>query len=168
MLNNTYWSSSASAAAASQSGTTCSLSVDTGSNLNSQRKAICQIRLDFVSFSIAQPDSETVCSDDTFQVIGATNNVPTICGDNAGQHSTFIQSDRISLFTFFWIKKYLFYRLDAVYLTPTSSTANVILLFSFGPVAVARSWNIKVSLLPCDGSDYLGTISCSVYFFLIV
>ena len=109
MLNNTYWSSSASAAAAaSQSGTTCSLSVDTGSNLNSQRKAICQIRLDFVSFSIAQPDSETVCSDDTFQVIGATNNVPTICGDNAGQHSTFIQSDMISLFTFFLNQKISF------------------------------------------------------------
>ena len=44
--------------------------------------------LDFINFSIAQPKSQSVCNMDAFQVIGATNNVPVICGDNSGQHST--------------------------------------------------------------------------------
>ena len=44
-------------------------------------------RLDFLSFSIAQPNAETVCTTDTFQIGGTSNKVPVICGDNAGQHS---------------------------------------------------------------------------------
>ena len=47
------------------------------------------IRLDFVSFSVAQPDSDGICTD-AFRVAGADNNVPTICGNNNGQHSKFI------------------------------------------------------------------------------
>ena len=46
---------------------------------------ICQIRLDFVHFTISQPNSETACNVDTFQVIGVSNKVPVICGDNHGQ-----------------------------------------------------------------------------------
>lgn len=47
------------------------------------------LSLDFLVFAISQPDSETVCSTDTFGVEGANNNpqVPVICGDNDGQHS---------------------------------------------------------------------------------
>ena len=41
--------------------------------------------LDFLTFTTAQPTSGT-CTD-TFQVGGASTVVPTICGDNAGQHS---------------------------------------------------------------------------------
>jgi len=44
-------------------------------------------RLDFLAFSLAQPNAETICSVDSFQVAGAVNKVPTICGDNHGQHS---------------------------------------------------------------------------------
>ena len=47
-------------------------------------------RLDFVQFSIAQPDSESRCTDE-FQVVGGNlNNVPVICGENNNgeqQHS---------------------------------------------------------------------------------
>ena len=47
----------------------------------------CMRRLNFVLFSIGQPDSESVCNTDTFDVAGASNKIPTICGDNDGQHS---------------------------------------------------------------------------------
>ena len=43
-------------------------------------------RLDFVSFTTAQPTAGT-CTADTFTVGGASTVAPTICGDNAGQHS---------------------------------------------------------------------------------
>ncbi len=42
-------------------------------------------RLDFVAFTTPQPTAGT-CTD-TFQVGGTTSVVPTICGDNTGQHS---------------------------------------------------------------------------------
>jgi hypothetical protein len=44
--------------------------------------------LDFKSFSIAQPNAATgQCDSDYFQVGGAVNKVPVICGDNEDQHS---------------------------------------------------------------------------------
>ena len=53
-------------------------------------KISCLSSLDFISFSIAQPSTTTAACTDTFQVGGAElaiNKVPTICGDNNGQHS---------------------------------------------------------------------------------
>lgn len=41
--------------------------------------------LDFVSFTIGRP-TLGVCAD-TFTVGGSTSVVPTICGENTGQHS---------------------------------------------------------------------------------
>ena len=46
-------------------------------------------RLDFLVFTISQPDSDSICSDDYFEVAGATNTVPNICGFNDEQHSKF-------------------------------------------------------------------------------
>lgn len=47
------------------------------------------IRLDFVDFDIAQPTSGTECTSGAFQVSGASNAVPNICGSNSGQHSEY-------------------------------------------------------------------------------
>ena len=44
--------------------------------------------LDFLQFSIAQPNLDSVCNSDNFTVFGADNKIPVICGDNNGQHST--------------------------------------------------------------------------------
>lgn len=83
-LNNTYWSSPSSLASSS----TCALTVRLDPTLLEQKKhPICQVRLDFEMFSIGQPNSQTVCSTDTFTVGGTSNKVPTICGDNGDQHS---------------------------------------------------------------------------------
>ena len=42
-----------------------------------------------------------------------------------------------------------------MYLQAPSSTTDISLLFTFGVSTVVRSWNIKVSLLPC-GANYAG------------
>jgi len=50
---------------------------------------VCQLRLDFESFSLSQPSAETSqCDTDAFRMFETGNDasVPEICGENAGQH----------------------------------------------------------------------------------
>lgn len=52
----------------------------------------CPYRLDFEAFSLAQPDSSSTttagqCLTDIFSVSGQFNTVPSLCGENANQHS---------------------------------------------------------------------------------
>ncbi|KAI9559184.1 hypothetical protein GHT06_015973 [Daphnia sinensis] len=121
-LNNTYWQSPLRTFAASSS---CTLTVKLDSTLPEQNNvAVCQVRLDFVLFEISQPDAETVCSNDYFDVAGATNVVPTICGFNNGQH---------------------------MYLHVPPSPTDVQLTFNFGPLDTdARRWNILIAMIPCN------------------
>ena len=49
---------------------------------------ICQLRLDFDTFRLAQPDNVSgQCTTDAFSVSGVVNAVPVICGENSGSHS---------------------------------------------------------------------------------
>nr|CAH0104249.1 unnamed protein product [Daphnia galeata] len=137
-LNNTYWQSPSVAVNAP---TICALNIKLDNKFMEQLgKPICQIRLDFVSFTIAQPTGGT-CTD-TFQVGGATTAAPIICGDNSGQH---------------------------MYLDVPSSeiiSTDVQLMFNFATGTAtpsSRSWNIKIALLPC-GADYLAPVDCLQYF----
>lgn len=52
-------------------------------------------RLDFISFSIVQPDYSSVCVTDTFQASGTLSRSPVICGDNAGQHSKMLLNKHV-------------------------------------------------------------------------
>lgn len=74
------------------SASTCQLTVRMNPRMLIQQRGlpICQVRLDFHSFSIAQPNAQSVCATDKFTVVGSSNNVPTICGDASGQHSKII------------------------------------------------------------------------------
>jgi hypothetical protein len=47
---------------------------------------VCQLRIDFLDFSLAQPNGDGVCIWDYFTVSGGSSPVPRICGDNDGQH----------------------------------------------------------------------------------
>merc|ERR1719154_1014265 len=61
----------------------CRVGVDITSN------NVCQLRLDFESFSLSQPSAETSqCDTDAFRMFETGNDasVPEICGENAGQH----------------------------------------------------------------------------------
>ncbi|XP_046458972.1 uncharacterized protein LOC124205571 [Daphnia pulex] len=131
-LNNTYWQ----APAAVSSESTCGLTVKMDRTLIEQRATTCQLRLDFISFSISQPNSQSVCNTDSFQVAGAINKVPIICGDNDGQH---------------------------MFLSLPYAATSVQLIFTFGTSTVPRNWRIKIAMLPC-GADYLAPSECLQYF----
>lgn len=47
---------------------------------------ICQLRLDFLEFSLSQPNASGVCDNDFLLIAGAARTYPRICGENAGQH----------------------------------------------------------------------------------
>ncbi|KAI9559191.1 hypothetical protein GHT06_015980 [Daphnia sinensis] len=137
-LDNTYWLSPTMGIGSSTTG--CALTVKLDAKLPEQNKAVCQVRLNFVLFTIAQPNTESVCSTDTFEVVGASNKIPTICGDNGGQH---------------------------MYLNvPSSATSptDLQLSFNFGTDSnPVRAWNILISMIPCD-SPNLAPLDCLQYF----
>ncbi|KAI9559193.1 hypothetical protein GHT06_015982 [Daphnia sinensis] len=137
-LNNTYWQSPTTGI--SSSTTSCALTIKLDTKLTEQPKPICQVRLNFVQFTIAQPDAQSLCTNgDFFDVGGQTNKVPTICGDNEGQH---------------------------MYLNVPSSATNptdLELAFTFGAAGATRVWNIMISMLPCE-ANYLAPPDCLQYF----
>ncbi|XP_057368588.1 uncharacterized protein LOC130689669 [Daphnia carinata] len=147
ILNNTYWQSSLRPIKPSSS---CSLTVKLDSRWPAELPPpnpptpfftpVCQVRLDFLVFTISQPDSESVCSGDYFEVAGATNTVPNICGFNDGQHM------------------YLHVPNSAI--APT----DLQLTFNFGSSnSEVRAWNILISMIPCD-SPKLAPSDCLQYF----
>ena len=78
--NNTYFSSSSYSSP-------CTLKV---CKLDDQ---ICQLRLDFDSFVLTNPESSTTpkvtnCIDARFSANQKGNSVPVLCGTNSGKHST--------------------------------------------------------------------------------
>ncbi|EFX82748.1 hypothetical protein DAPPUDRAFT_240999 [Daphnia pulex] len=126
VANNTYWQSPLFGV---DSGSVCVMALHLNTGVIRQNlQSICQVRLDFDMFSIAQPNTASVCSTDVFRVAGSLNTVPPICGDNSRQH---------------------------MYLTSKSTARNIQLIFSIGSApTIDRSWRMKISLLPCD-ADYL-------------
>ena len=58
-----------------------------GATINKCSSGICQIRLDFYDFVLAQPEgTDHQCQDDQFIISGGANPVPVICGTNTGAH----------------------------------------------------------------------------------
>lgn len=49
-------------------------------------RRFCQIRIDFLTFTLSQPDGDGICSTDVFTVEGVSTDFPRICGQNQGQH----------------------------------------------------------------------------------
>ncbi|KAI9558869.1 hypothetical protein GHT06_015658 [Daphnia sinensis] len=131
-FNNTYWQSPS----VISSETSCGLTIKLDQYLMEQKKPICQIRLDFLAFSLAQPNAESVCNVDSFQVAGAINKVPVICGDANGQH---------------------------MYLMLPRSSTSVQIVTTLGTASGPRYWRIKIAMLSCD-SEYLAPEDCLQYF----
>lgn len=49
---------------------------------------VCQLRLDFEEFTLAQPDENGLCTTDSFMVRTTVGErLPILCGENGGQHS---------------------------------------------------------------------------------
>lgn len=49
----------------------------------------------------------------------------------------------------------IYFCIHIVYLDVEPTTSSIKLAFNFGSSTVARTWNIKIALLPC-GASYLG------------
>ena len=59
---------------------TCQVTIDKQPN-------VCQLRLDFEEFSLAQPDENGQCTTDSFMVRTTVGErLPILCGDNNNQH----------------------------------------------------------------------------------
>ncbi|XP_057368576.1 uncharacterized protein LOC130689656 [Daphnia carinata] len=143
-LNNTYWQPPVTL------GSSCSLTIKLDASLVEQPKEIAQIRLDFATFSISQPNAEGNCAMDVFKVIGADNEVPAICGDNAGQHMYLNVPSRGPL--------------RSGKATNAQPSREITLSFEFGASSTAaRMWNIQISMLP-KGASYLAPADCLQYF----
>jgi len=92
---------------------------------------ICQIRLDFNTFDLDQPVSsnlqddtqsaKTQCQTGRFTATTDSGSAPVICGTNTNQHMILEASDTCNKLQFVW--------------TSSSTT---------------RSWNIKISQIPCN------------------
>lgn len=62
---------------------TCQVTIEKSPN-------VCQLRLDFEEFTLAQPDENGLCTTDSFMVRTTVGErLPILCGDNAGQHSEY-------------------------------------------------------------------------------
>ncbi|KAH8257033.1 hypothetical protein KR038_001735 [Drosophila bunnanda] len=48
--------------------------------------SICQLRVDFLSLSLAPPSGDGFCNTDALTITGGASQVPSICGENSGQH----------------------------------------------------------------------------------
>jgi hypothetical protein len=85
---------------------------------------ICQIRIDFLTFSLAQPDATGNCVNDAFYVIGGASNVPVLCGENSGQH---------------------------IYVDfNNGNDIQLILNTNAATSTASRAWNFKITQIGCD------------------
>ncbi|XP_043233667.1 uncharacterized protein LOC122387482 [Amphibalanus amphitrite] len=92
---------------------------------------ICQLRLDFDTFRLAQPDNASgQCTTDAFSVSGVVNAVPVICGENSRTHM-YIDVDPNSDRTVLQIS------------TTQGSTQTTTL---------ARDWKIKIQQIECNST----------------
>ncbi|XP_053686800.1 uncharacterized protein LOC128736348 [Sabethes cyaneus] len=96
---------------------------------------ICQLRIDFTTFSLSQPDGNGICSVDNLQISGGTSYVPVICGDNNGQHV------------------YVSINGASVILTISTTSA----------ISYNRLWNLQISMISCT-SQYQAPTGCLQYY----
>ncbi|KAF8790785.1 hypothetical protein HNY73_005751 [Argiope bruennichi] len=104
--------------------------------LRPNKVSICQVRLDFLDFTIANP-TDGDCLDDRFSVQGVNINapVPTICGHNAGQH---------------------------MYLDVDNTISPILLKVSTKGLG-RRTWNIRTSYIEC-GNPSRAPPNCLQYY----
>ncbi|XP_012235854.1 uncharacterized protein [Linepithema humile] len=84
---------------------------------------ICQLRLDFLEATWAQPNATGFCDLDVFLVSGGSSTVPRICGENTNQH---------------------------VYVDFNGATPITISIDTSADYAFDRRWNIRIQQIACD------------------
>lgn len=105
--------------------------------INHMNDNICQMRLDFISLELSQPDTNGNCATDFLAVTGGVSDVPMICGSNSGQH--------------------IYYDVD-----PKGGPVKVTidrLIISLK----TNTWNIKITQIACN-SRYRAPEGCLQYY----
>lgn len=97
---------------------------------------ICQLRLDFLEFSLASPNANGICDFDLLSVSGSGSTIPRICGENANQH---------------------------VYMDFNGDTPITLSIDTNSEYATDRRWNIRIQQLPCDAT-YKAPNGCLQYY----
>ncbi|XP_015792768.1 uncharacterized protein LOC107369318 [Tetranychus urticae] len=99
---------------------------------------VCQLRLDFEEFTLAQPDENGLCTTDSFMVRTTVGErLPILCGENAGQH---------------------------IYIDMGRGSANpVVLSVVSNGDRVTRRWKVKINMIPCNNLD-MAPSGCMQYY----
>ncbi|KAI1286678.1 hypothetical protein HDE_10758 [Halotydeus destructor] len=99
---------------------------------------VCQLRLDFEEFTLAQPDENGLCTTDSFMVRTTVGErLPILCGENGGQH---------------------------IYIDMGRGSANpVVLSVVSNGERVTRKWKIKINMIPCNNLD-MAPSGCMQYY----
>ncbi|KAK4873091.1 hypothetical protein RN001_015120 [Aquatica leii] len=97
---------------------------------------VCQMRIDFLSFTLAQPNADGVCVNDAMTISGAGTNVGRICGENTGQH---------------------------IYIDFSYAKDVVINIFTSAAVSSGRQWNLRIAQIGCDSTSRAPT-GCLMYY----
>lgn len=101
-------------------------------------QTVCQLRLDFEEFTLAQPDENGLCTTDSFMVRTTVGErLPILCGENGGQH---------------------------IYIDMGRGSANpVVLSVVSNGEKVTRKWKIKINMIPCNNLD-MAPSGCMQYY----
>ncbi|KAK8764705.1 hypothetical protein V5799_032686 [Amblyomma americanum] len=110
---------------------TCQVTIEKQNN-------VCQLRLDFLEFSLAQPDENGQCITDSFMVRTTVGErLPILCGENAGLH---------------------------LYVDMGRSSGNpVVLSVVSNGDKMTRRWRIKISMVQCNSLD-IAPAGCLLYY----
>lgn len=99
---------------------------------------VCQLRLDFLEFSLAQPDENGQCITDSFMVRTTVGErLPILCGENAGLH---------------------------LYVDMGRGSGNPVVLSVVSNGAIMlRRWRIRISMIQCNSLD-IAPAGCLLYY----
>ncbi|XP_062550352.1 uncharacterized protein LOC134215117 [Armigeres subalbatus] len=128
-LNSTYFTNTGYPGTFNAGGT-CTFTITPCSS------SVCQLRIDFRSLTLAQPDGDGNCVTDVLTITGGSSEVPPICGENTGQH-VYVNFDGLSPITI-----------------RVSTTAGSTL---------GRMWNLQLSQIACD-SELRAPDGCLQYY----
>lgn len=99
---------------------------------------VCQLRLDFEEFTLAQPDENGLCTTDSFMVRTTVGErLPILCGENSFQH---------------------------IYIDMGRGSANpVVLSVVSNGDRVTRKWKVKINMIPCNNLE-MAPSGCLQYY----
>ncbi|KRT81446.1 CUB domain-containing protein [Oryctes borbonicus] len=128
-LNNTYFVNTGFPAP-TYASTSC---MHTIKRCNSN---ICQVRIDFLTLTLAQPSADGNCATDAINIVGGASTIPPLCGENSGQH---------------------------IYLNFNGDADINIIITTSSSATIARSWNIKIAQIACD-CPTVAPAGCLMYY----